>query len=256
MRRLRRNRPAEEELASLADGSLPDERRAALEAEVAGSDELRRSLDDQRRALALVHAASAEVEAPAGLRARIEAGRRPQRTRARPIALAAGFAVAAAAAVVMVLTLPRGVGGPDFAEAATLGTRSATGAAPQPLPGDPKLLDEALENVPFPNWAERLGWHATGVRTDRIADRDAVTVFYEKNRRRIGYTILSGDAVDVPSGAVPAAREGIDFHALELGGRQIVTWERLGRTCILSGDLDRPTLLKLAAWKGMGSVPV
>jgi hypothetical protein len=122
--------------------------------------------------------------------------------------------------------------------------------------GEPKLLDAALENVPFPNWAEEFGWRATGVRIDRIGGRGTVTVFYEKNGRRIAYTIVSGDALDVPSDAEPAGRDGIDLHTLELAGRRVVTWERLGRTCILSGDLDRPTLLKLAAWKGKGSVPV
>jgi anti-sigma factor RsiW len=258
MRFPRRNTVREEEIAALADDSLPEVRREAVEAHVAASQELQSRLDEQRRGLALVHAAAAEVEAPAGLRARVEAERRPRRTRARarPVALAAGFAVAAAVAVALVLTLPRGVGGPDFAEAATLGNQPPTGAAPQPLAGEPKLLDQALEKVPFPNWAAEFGWRATGVRTDRIRGRDAVTVFYEKDGRRIAYTIVSGDPLEVPAGAVPATRDGIDLHALALDGRQVVTWERLGYTCILSGDLDRPTLLKLAAWKGKGSVPV
>jgi hypothetical protein len=83
-----------------------------------------------------------------------------------------------------------------------------------------------------------------------------VTVFYEKQGQRIAYTIVSGKPLDVPSGAAPSRRQGIDLHALALDGRQVVTWERLGYTCILSGDLDRPTLLKLASWKGKGAVPV
>jgi anti-sigma factor RsiW len=256
MKRPWRNRFREEELAALADGSLGDDRSDAIEAHVSGSPELRSRLDEQRRAVELIDAAAVDVEAPAGLRRRVEAERRPRRAPSRPLALAAGFAVAAAAALVLVLTLPRGVGGPDFAEAATLGTQSAAGAAPQPLAGEPKLLDAAVENVPFPNWAQEFGWRATGVRTDRIGGRDAVTVFYEKNGRRIAYTIVSGEGLDVPSDAEPATRDGIDLHSLELAGRQVVTWERLGRTCILSGELDRPTLLKLAAWKGKGSVPV
>lgn len=256
MRRPRKNGFREEELASLADESLADERRPEVEAQVARSDELQRSLEEQQRALALVHGASADVEAPSGLRARVEAERRPRRVRARPLALAAGFAVAAAAALVLVLALPRGAGGPDFAAAATLGSRPATGAAPRPLADRPTLLDQSLERVPFPNWAKEFGWHAAGVRTDRIGGRDAVTVFYEKNGRRIAYTIVSGDALDVPTEADPATRSGIDLHLLTLNGREVVTWERLGYTCILSGDLDRPTLLKLAAWNGKGSVPV
>jgi anti-sigma factor RsiW len=254
MRRPRKHGFREEELAALADGSLPDDRRETVEAHVARSEDLRDSLDEQRRAHSLVSAASAEVEAPAGLRARVEAERRP-RVRRRPLALAAGFAVAAAAAVALLLTLPSGAGGPDFAEAATLGERPATGSAPRPLAGESTLLDQKLEQVPFPNWAEEFGWHATGVRTDRIGGRDAVTVFYEKQGREIAYTIVSGDPLDVPADASAARRQGTDLHALAFGGRQVVTWERLGYTCILSGDLDRPTLLKLAAWKGKGGVP-
>jgi hypothetical protein len=38
-------------------------------------------------------------------------------------------------------------------------------------------------------------------------------------------------------------------------GREVVTWLRGGRTCVLSGDgVSSATLLELAAWKGMGSV--
>jgi hypothetical protein len=253
-----RRAPREEELAALGDGSLPLDAREALEAQVAASPELAVRLEEQRRAVTLVRAAAAEVEASAGLRARIEAERRPRRAplSTRPFALAAGLATAAAVALAVVLALPSEVGGPALAEASTLATLPATGAAPQPLAAEPKLLDQALEDVPFPNWAEKFGWRATGVRTDRIEGRDAVTVFYEKEGRRIGYTIVSGESLDVPEGAAPATREGIELHALALDGRQVVTWERLGYTCILSGDVvDRETLLKLAAWKGQGAVP-
>jgi anti-sigma-K factor RskA len=84
------------ELAALADGSLPPERRSALEASVAASPELSDLLDEQRRALALAHGAAASVEAPPGLRARIEAERGTRRR--RPVArIALGGAVAAAA---------------------------------------------------------------------------------------------------------------------------------------------------------------
>ena len=60
-----------DELAALADGTLPGRRRAALEAEVERSPELRRALDEQRRALRAVR--SIDVEPPAALRRRIEA---------------------------------------------------------------------------------------------------------------------------------------------------------------------------------------
>ncbi len=67
------------ELAALADGSLAPERRAALEARVAASSELADRLAEQQRAVALARSAADEVEAPAALRARIEAQRRARR---------------------------------------------------------------------------------------------------------------------------------------------------------------------------------
>ena len=61
------------ELAALADGSLAPERRVALEARVAASSELADRLAEQQRAVALTRSAAEGVEAPAALRARIEA---------------------------------------------------------------------------------------------------------------------------------------------------------------------------------------
>jgi len=86
-------------LAALADGSLAPERRAALETQVAGSSELADRLAEQQRAVELVRSAAAEVEAPASLRARIEA---PQRARRRPTRRRVGLIAAGAAAVLAV----------------------------------------------------------------------------------------------------------------------------------------------------------
>lgn len=66
----------EEELAALADGSLPDDRRELLEARVAESLDLASLLTEQRRAVAIIRGAALEVDAPARLRARVEAARR------------------------------------------------------------------------------------------------------------------------------------------------------------------------------------
>src|SRR5512133_4387101 len=78
LRRRRQEGVGEElaELAALADGSLPPERRAALEARVAASSELADRLAEQERAVTLTRTAAAEVEAPASLRARIDAERK------------------------------------------------------------------------------------------------------------------------------------------------------------------------------------
>lgn len=92
------------ELASLADGSLPAGRRAALAERVAASTELADRLREQERAVALARNAAAQVDAPAALRARIEAQRfRQRRVPARPAwiaGVAAGALAVAAGAFV------------------------------------------------------------------------------------------------------------------------------------------------------------
>ena len=101
MRSRRRNHVREEELAAFADGTLAPERRTALEERVGAEPELAERLAEQERAVGLVRAALADTEAPAGLRARIEAQRRVGRARA-PRRLALIGAVAAATAGVAV----------------------------------------------------------------------------------------------------------------------------------------------------------
>jgi hypothetical protein len=104
MRRRRRDEVGSQEvveLAALADGSLAPERRAALEARVAASPELAEQLDEQRRVVALAQSAAAEVEAPAALRARINAQRqvRPARVSRRLVLVPAAATVVLAVAI-------------------------------------------------------------------------------------------------------------------------------------------------------------
>jgi anti-sigma factor RsiW len=254
----RKDGPPEEELAALADGSLPASRAGELEARVAQSPELAEQLAEQHRALSLIRGAAAEVEAPPGLRARVgsERSRRNASRRSRSFALAGGIAAAAAVAVVLALTLPSGAGGPALADAAAVAMLPATLPAPAASAATPKLLDVAVEDVPFPSWLQTFGWRATGARIDTVGGREATTVFYEKDGRRIGYTIVAGEPLDVPAGSDRSSREGVELHAFALDGRDVVTWKRGGLTCILSGDLvPRAKLLDLAAWKGKGAVP-
>jgi hypothetical protein len=120
MRRSRRNEAGAQEiaeLAALADGSLAPERRAALETRVAESLELADRLSEQERALALTRSAAAEVEAPAGLRARIDAERRArgtQRPRRFVLAGAAAAAVAVAAVVIGLAVFGSNTSGQHF----------------------------------------------------------------------------------------------------------------------------------------------
>jgi hypothetical protein len=124
------------ELAALADGSIAPERRAALEARVAASSELAERLREQQHALALARSATDGVEAPAALRARIEAQRhvrRPPRLPRRPVLVAAA-ASAAVAVAVGVIAVGSGTSGERFHA-----TLAATGVLPGAR-GDATLL--------------------------------------------------------------------------------------------------------------------
>ena len=218
---------------------------------------MREQPDLERERFAVVALRSLELAAPAGLRMRIEAERERARRPARRRRITLGGALAgatAAAAVLVALLLPGGAGGPSVVEAAELATRPPT--EPAPGPGRPKLLDTSAFGLPFPDWAEKFGWEPTGRRVDEIDGRRAVTVFYEKEGREIAYTIISGEALPAPEPSAAARREGTALRYVADDGRTIVTWERNGRTCVLSGsEVPATTLLNLAGWKGLGAVP-
>jgi hypothetical protein len=117
------------ELAALADGSLAQDRRAALENQVAASPELAARLAEQQRAIALTQSAAAEVEAPAALRARVEAQRRERSAprQRRFVLIGAAAASAVAAAVVLIVVLASGTS-PERFHAALAPTGLAPGA--------------------------------------------------------------------------------------------------------------------------------
>jgi len=116
------------ELAALADGSLAPERRAALEARVATSSELADRLVEQQRAVALAGSAVNGVEAPAALRARIDAQRRVRRVRVpRRLVLIGTPAIAALAVAIGVVVIGSGPSSERF-HAALATTAQAPGA--------------------------------------------------------------------------------------------------------------------------------
>jgi hypothetical protein len=116
------------ELAALADGSLAPDRRGPLEEQVSASAEIAALLAEQQRAVAFAHSAAAEVSAPAGLRARVDAQRQTRHARGRLRLAVAGVAAAVAAAAVGLIASGQG-GSPERFRGALVGTPSAHGAS-------------------------------------------------------------------------------------------------------------------------------
>ena len=158
---MRMRRGGEEELAALADGSLAPERRAELEGQIEASPILADRLAEQERAVALVRGAGDEVEAPAGLRTRLEA-QRSAGTAGTPRRLAfGGVALVAVAAVAVAVVVVRGSSSPGPHFQAALG--------PTPLAAEAR--GDATLTKTSSGW--RIHLHATGL-PRRAGDR-----FYE-----------------------------------------------------------------------------
>jgi anti-sigma factor RsiW len=245
------------DLAALADGSLPVERRAAVEAWVAASPELGELVARQQRALAAT-SALADEPVPESLVAAVEGERevraaRRGRTRRLAPRLALAGALAVVVAVVAAL-LSVGPAAPSVAEAARVAERAPNEPAPPPLGTEGTRLALDVEGVVFPDLLEAYGWRAVGVRRDEIGGRDATTVFYEKGGARIAYVIVAGEALRAPSDAPTASRNGVVLRTLRVDGRSAVTWQRLGHTCILVGPVPADELLTLASWRGDGTL--
>src|SRR4051794_40598653 len=113
---------------------------------------------------ALIRSATAEVRAPASLRAEVDALTAPRR-RARPrrFGLAAVGTAAAALAAVLVLVLGGSTpGGPTLADAATAALQPVSG--PAPAAASPALLSASIDGISFPAWRRQFGLRATGAR--------------------------------------------------------------------------------------------
>jgi anti-sigma factor RsiW len=238
------------ELCALADETLPAERRADVEARVAASPALQMLVDRQRQAVAATRALASEPT-PESLRATVEAQRRARDSRRGRAWLVPRLGVAGAVvavAVVVALVLSGGPGGPIVAEAAQLADRPPTGPAPPPLGDSGTRLALDVEGVAFPDLLRSFGWRSVGVRRDKLDGREATTVFYEKDARRIAYVIVAGAGLARPSGAQGTTRGGVLFQTLRVDGRPAVTWRRAGRTCVLIGAAPRDELLAVASY--------
>jgi hypothetical protein len=162
-----------------------------------------------------------------------------------------------AAALVLALVLP-GVlsGGLTVADAAAFAAKAPSAPPPAGVPGTPQLLDAKVDGVPFPNYAKKFGWKPVGVRRDHESGRDIVTVYYRKDGRTVAYSIVSGDALDIPSDSRPSTSARVEYRTFRHNGRTVVTWKRGGHTCVLSAPaVARGELVSLADWRGKGAIP-
>jgi hypothetical protein len=94
---------------------------------------------------------------------------------------------------------------------------------------------ESLDGLRFPR---PDNWRAVGVRTDTVAGRAMRTVFYERDGKRIAYTIVAGPPLD----DTPRNLRSPD-------GRAAFEWVRAGRTCVISGHVAPAMLAKARAWR-------
>ena len=87
-------------------------------------------------------------------------------------------------------------------------------------------------------------------RVDRLHGRRAVTVWYANRAgRRLAYTIVGGRTLRRPDGSRVIMRKGEAFRVLTRDGRQVLTWERGGHTCVVSArGIDAASLVPLAQY--------
>src|SRR4051812_11418931 len=243
------------DLARLADGTLPPDRRAEVEAAVAASPELASAFEQQAFAMQALRTTT-DIGAPARLRGEIERRQAGRAKRRRSFSPRAILATGVAATLAIVLALPPLLaGGLSVQAAAAYAEKPPTEGAPAGVPGTPQLLRKAVDGVPFPNYAAKFGWKPVGARHDSGHDRKATTVYYEKNGRQMAYTIVSGKALGEPSKARVTERGAKDFRIFRNHERTVVTWERDGHTCVLSADrVPAAELVALADWRGKGAI--
>ena len=172
----------------------------------------------------------------------------------RPILRAPALvAVAASVALAVLVVALTTAGGDQGARGfATISLRPAT----QPTPAsDGTLLARSHQGVAFPDWSREFGWMAEGGRSDTIEGRRAESVFYMHHGHRIAYTVVAGEPLEPPAGARTRRAGGVELIQFRDGPRDVVMFERGGRTCVLAGDvLSAETLVELASWRGRGAV--
>lgn len=246
-------------ITRLVDNSLSDAERPAIEEWASKRPDIARQVAVQRQvAAALSHGGP---EPPArlltGVRDRVRASDRRQGRSTLPAWLGSnstlrpalgGAALAAVCAVValVIVGIVPGAGSPSIPAAAKLAFAPSTGAAPAARSAT--LLDVSYAGITYPNYAQ-FSVQPTGIRTDRIGGRPALTVFYRlPNGARLSYTVFSGAPVRLPRAARTVVFEGVPLRTFTTrSGLAVVTLVRFGRTCVLAAPTRRDLVLALAA---------
>jgi hypothetical protein len=155
-------------------------------------------------------------------------------------------AVCAAVAAVLVISIGGTSAAPSIPAAARLALAPATG--PAPATRNARFLDVSYGGVTYPSYA-RFDVPPTGIRTDRIGGRPALTVFYRlRSGAPMSYTVFSGKPVGLPRSARRVVYDGVPLTTFSTRpGISVVTLVRFGRTCVLAGRTPRDVLLALAA---------
>ena len=77
--------------------------------------------------------------------------------------------------------------------------------------------------------------------------RNAATVYY-RHGEEIAYTIVGAPTLEAPVARVSVVN-GTLLRTVRMDGRLVVTWQRDGHTCVLSGvGVPASTLQRLAAY--------
>jgi hypothetical protein len=204
---------------------------------------------DSEQIGAAIAAASATVDAPDDLRARIvptgPASRRPRWALAA-VTVCVGLAIGIA---VGLLAISGEDESPTVAAAASVALRAPTAPSPGAAPTGERFIRARVGAVRFPNYGYDSGWTVAGVRRDELAGRRALTVVYRGWGNRIGYTVVDGAPLDRPARARQVSSDGRRFAVLRSGNALVVTWRQGGHTCVLaSRSAPLKALLALATW--------
>jgi hypothetical protein len=234
-----------------------------------GGEQAERDRAAERRVTELVRAV--DIRAPETLHRRVAemvdvrpASRRRARGgmlggalggRLRPTLAAMALAAALGAAIALLTGGVARQQDSSVSAASRLTLSAATTGAPHESSAHAAQLNVAVDGVAFPYWKERFGWRATGTRTDTVDGRHVTTVFYSgPDARRIGYAIVGGTPAPAASGGTIMWHGGVAYRLRRVHGVPVVTWQRDGRLCVLSGrSVNGATLVRLASWGEGGS---